>query len=154
MSDLYDHGIVLWSERQADLLRRHAADGRVNSAGLDWASIIEEIESVGNSELRAVESPLLQALIHALKIRAWIKARDTEHWRNETRLFREQARRRFVPSMRQRIDVADLHASALRARPRRMDGQPPSPVPETCPDTLDQLLSEEPCALLPDQDFR
>jgi hypothetical protein len=30
MSDLYDKDIVLWSERQAALLRQHAATARVN----------------------------------------------------------------------------------------------------------------------------
>ena len=152
MSDLYDQDIVLWSEQQAELLRRHAAGERVNSADFDWANIIEEIESVGNEQRHAVESLLLQALIHALKISAWPGARDAEHWRNETRVFREQAHRRFVPSMRQRIDVADLYTSALRAMPRRMDGQPPPPVPEMCPDTLDQLLSGEPCGMFPEED--
>ena len=48
MSGLYDEDIVLWSEQQADLLRRHAAGERANSADLDWENIVEEIESVGN----------------------------------------------------------------------------------------------------------
>ncbi len=152
MNDLYDQDIVLWSERQAELLRRHAAGERVNSAGLDWPNIIEEIESVGNEQRFAVESLLIQALAHALKIQAWPEARDADHWRMEARLFREQARRRFVPSMRQRIDAADLYDSARRVLLRRMDGQPPLPVPETCPDTLDQLLSGEPCGMFPEDD--
>ena len=154
MDDLYDQDIVLWSEQQAELLRRHAADGRVNSADLDWANIIEEIESVGNSELRAVESFLAQALTHALKIRAWPEARDADHWRGEARRFRDDAMARFVPSMRQRLTLSGIYRRALRAMPPRIDGQPPSPVPETCPDTLDQLLSEAPCALFPEADSR
>jgi hypothetical protein len=44
--------------------------------------------------------------------------------------------------MRQRIDVADLYAKALRVLPETVDGQPPLPVPTTCPVTLDELLSE------------
>jgi hypothetical protein len=36
MSDLYDDDIVLWSERQSDLLRRRAAGELVNEAELDW----------------------------------------------------------------------------------------------------------------------
>ena len=151
MSDLYDRDIVLWSEQQAEHLRRYAAGERVNSADLDWPNIVEEIESVGNSELRAVESLLLQALAHALKIQAWPGARDVDHWRMEARLFREQARRRFVPSMRQRIDAADLYASARRVLLRRMDGQPSLPVPETCPDMLDQLLGGGPCGMFPEE---
>ena len=154
MSDLYDQDIVLWSEQQAERLRRHAADGRVNSAGLDWPNIIEEIESVGNEQRHAVESLLIQALTHRLKILAWPEARDEEHWRMESRLFRVQAMARFVPSMRQRIDLAVIYQRVLRAMPLRIEGQQSSPVPETCPDTLDQLLSGEPCGMFPEQDFR
>ena len=41
--------------------------------------------------------------------------------------------------MRQKIDVADIHAKARRALPESMDGLPPLPVPEVCPVTLDEL---------------
>ena len=152
MNDLYDQDIVLWSEQQAERLRRHAAGERVNSAGLDWANIIEEIESVGNEQRFAVESLLIQALAHALKIRAWPEARDADHWRGEARRFRDDAMARFVPSMRQRLTLSGIYRRALRAMPPRIDGQPPLPVPETCPDTLDQLLSGEPCAMFPEED--
>ncbi len=46
MGDLYDADTLTWSERQAALLRRLAAGERVN-ADLDWANVIEEVESVG-----------------------------------------------------------------------------------------------------------
>ena len=41
--------ILLWSERQAELLRRRAAGELVNDAELDWPNIAEEIEDVGRS---------------------------------------------------------------------------------------------------------
>ncbi len=63
MSDLYDDDILLWSEQQAALLRRLAHGERVNDQ-LDWGNLVEEIESVGRNELRAVESHLIQALLH------------------------------------------------------------------------------------------
>jgi len=50
MNDLYDEDIVLWSERQGELLRRRAAGELVNEAELDWPNIAEEIESVGNEQ--------------------------------------------------------------------------------------------------------
>ena len=56
----YESDILEWSERQAALLRRAAAGERVND--LDWPNIIDEVESVGLSELRSVESLLVQAL--------------------------------------------------------------------------------------------
>ena len=139
MSDLYDDDILLWSERQSTLLRCIAAGEPVNERP-DWANIIEEVESVGREQLHAVESLLLQALLHMLKAEGWPNARDVENWLADARGFRVQARRRFVPSMRQNMDVAGLYADALKALPARMDDQPPQPVPPTCPMTLDELL--------------
>ena len=55
MSDLYDTDFLLWSERQADLLRRRAAGELVNDAEFDWLNVAEEIEDVGRSQLRAVD---------------------------------------------------------------------------------------------------
>jgi hypothetical protein len=54
----YDTDILIWSERQGELLRRRAAGELVNEAELDWPNIAEEIEDVGRSQLHAVESLL------------------------------------------------------------------------------------------------
>src|SRR5258707_8138020 len=113
MSDLYDNDILVWSERQAQLLRRRAAGELVNDADVDWPNIAEESEDVGRSQLNAVESPLTQALLHRLKAEAWPLTGDAPNWRAEARLFRRRAQRRFVPSMMQRIDLAGLYADAL-----------------------------------------
>jgi uncharacterized protein DUF29 len=142
MSDLYDDDILLWSERQADLLRRHAAGERVNDASIDWPNIAEEIEDVGRSERNSVESHLVQAMLHDLKAEAWPLARDVPHWRAEARGHRDDARRRFSPSMAQRIDVAKLYREALRRMPETIDDTPPLPVPTVCPVTLGELLAE------------
>jgi hypothetical protein len=139
MSDLYDDDILLWSERQSDLLRRLAAGEPVNERP-DWVNIIEEVESVGREQLHAVESLLFQALVHMLKAEGWPQARDAENWRSDARGFRAQARRRFAPSMRQNIDLAGIYADVLHAMPATIDGQPPEPLPSTCPLTLDELL--------------
>ncbi|WP_428487809.1 DUF29 family protein [Rhodopila sp.] len=78
-ADLYDEDILLWSERQADLLR-HAADGmQGNQEAPDWPNIIEEIESVGRGELHAVKSLLVQSLVHDLKADAWPLSRELPH---------------------------------------------------------------------------
>jgi hypothetical protein len=138
----YDADILVWSERQADLLRRRAAGELVNDTDLDWPNIAEEIEDVGRSQLYAVESLLVQALRHMLKAEAWPLARDAPSWRADAVDFRRQARRRFVPSMRQRIDVPSLYADALAAVPDAIDDVPPLPVPVDCPVTLDELLTD------------
>ena len=50
MNDLYEDDILLWSEQQAGALRRRALNE------IDWENVAEEIESVGNEQLHAVES--------------------------------------------------------------------------------------------------
>jgi len=143
MSNLYDADVLEWSEHQARLLRQHAAGEPVNETP-DWANIIEEVESVGRSQFNAVESLLVQALLHDLKSEAWSLSRDAPHWRAEARGFRRDARRQFTPSMRQKLDLAGLYADALDRLPEIMDGQPPLPVPATCPVTLAELLGTGP----------
>jgi hypothetical protein len=144
MSDLYDRDILEWSEHQAELLRRHAAGERINDTDLDWSNIIEEVADVGRNSLRACRSQLLQALLHDLKAEAWPLSRDVPHWRSEARVARINAADAFAPSMRQKIDVADLYAKALHALPETMDGQLPLPLPVVCPVTLDDLLGDGP----------
>jgi len=143
MGALYDADILEWSEHQARLLRQHVA-GQPGNEAPDWANIIEEVERVGRSQLSAVQSLLVQALAHDLKAEAWPLSREVPHWRAAARGFRRDAARAYSPSMRQRIDMADLYADALYRLPESHDDQPPLPVPETCPAALDDLLGELP----------
>ena len=122
MSDLYDTDVLLWSEQQAALLRRIAGGERINDQ-VDWENVIEEVESVGREQLHSVESLLVQALAHTLKAEAWPLARDAPHWHAEARRFRGDAAARFVPSMRQRLDIAKLYRRALRAVPATARGE-------------------------------
>ena len=140
--DLYEADILEWSQHQADLLRRHAAGEKLNEAP-DWSNIIEEIEDVGGNILRGVRSHLVQAMLHELKSRAWPHQRDVPHWRAEVQLHRGDAADDFTPSMRQHIDLSALYRRALRGLPDTIDGQPPLPLPEACPWTLDALLAEQ-----------
>jgi hypothetical protein len=87
-SDLYEGDILLWSERQADLLRRRAMGELVNEREFDWPNIAEEIEDVGRSELRSCRSLLRQALRHMLKAEAWPLSRDAPTWRADSIDFR------------------------------------------------------------------
>ena len=135
---LYYADVLIWSERQADLLRRLAAGERVN-AEVDWANVIDEVESVGRSELHAVESLLFQALVHLLKLQAYSRSDSAPHWRAEARAFLTGARRRFSPSMRGRVSLPALHRDAVEAASA---AYPEVALwdPDSCPFTLDELL--------------
>ncbi|PPQ39012.1 hypothetical protein CCS01_01630 [Rhodopila globiformis] len=133
---LYERDILAWSENQADRLRRLARGEQVND--IDWAHVAEEIEDVGLSELRSVESFLTLVLVHLLKLHTWPGNEACAHWRGEVVGFQDEAERRFSPSMRQRIDLGKLYAGAVR-RLQAID--PNSHFPAENPFFLDQLLT-------------
>lgn len=139
MGELYDADVLEWSEHQARLLRQIAA-GKTSNETPDWANIIEEVESVGRSQLSAVRSLLVQALVHDLKAAAWPQSPEVPHWRAEARGFREDAAEAFTPSMRQRIDVADLYRRARNRLPESIGAEPALPVLGPAQSTLDALL--------------
>ncbi len=138
---LYERDALAWAEHQADLLRRLAMGERLNEA-VDWPNVIEEVQDVGLSELRACQSLLQQVMTHLLKLSAWPDSRAAVHWRDEAETFLDDAGRRFTPSMRQRIDLNDLYIAALRrVRSKTDDSGVPRPLPEICPFALDDLLT-------------
>jgi hypothetical protein len=142
MNDLYATDILEWSEHQAELLRRLAAGERVNDQ-VDWENVVEEIESVGNEQIHAVSSLLMQAMAHRLKAIGWPDARDVANWQADARRFAIDAADRFTPSMQRRLDVARIYRRALRTLPDQMDDKPPLTLPPACPWSLQDLLAED-----------
>jgi hypothetical protein len=112
MSSLYDDDILLWSEQQAAAIRRLSRNAREIPNELDIENVAEEIESVGRSELAAVESYLELIFVHLIRLLVEPNSTSVRHWRSEIAGFHANARRRYSPSMRQRIDVNALWCSA------------------------------------------
>jgi hypothetical protein len=145
MSELYDSDTLTWSRQQAALLRRVAEGERINDQ-VDWPNIIEEIESVGREELRAVTSALKVGMQHKLYLLGWPAADAARHWRIEARVHFADAHGDFRESMRQEIErgLPRLYRRALLGLERHMldAGSPTAPLPKQCPWTLDELLAE------------
>ncbi|WP_017303469.1 DUF29 domain-containing protein [Spirulina subsalsa] len=83
---LYDRDYQLWLERTVAQLK--AED--FNS--LDLENLIEEIESLGRSEKRAIASYLMRLCEHLLKIKYWESEQETcfRGWNLEVTTFRFQ----------------------------------------------------------------
>ncbi len=140
--DIYDRDFVLWSERQAEALRRLRAGERVDD--LDWDNLIEEVESLGRSETRGVRTLLLRALEHLLKAAAWPEAADAPGWRHEAGVFLREARADWTPSMDKSLDLADLYETALEnVRGLSYREGEPGPLPPACPFALRDLLPRD-----------
>jgi hypothetical protein len=137
--DLYSRDILVWSQNQADLLRRLAGGERVDD--VDWPNLIEEVENVGRSELRACSSLLLRALEHLVKLHFWPSDPAARHWRGEAAACLADASLAFAPSMRQKIDVEGLFQRSLDVV-GAMGAD--ATAPSRCPFSLDDLLASRP----------
>lgn len=144
---LYDQDFERWALTQADLLRH----GKIQH--LDVEHLIAELEDMGKSSQRELESRLLILIAHLLK---WQFQFDTlseqwkefegKSWRNT--LLEQRTQLGFllakVPSLKSSLDLACAEAyPAARRLAIKETGLPPDGFPDRCPYTIDQLLDED-----------
>ena len=135
---LYETDAYTWALRQSDALRRRAVEE------IDWDNVAEEIESVGKTEARELESRLVVLLAHLLKWR-FQPARRGNSWRAT------------IVEQRARLDLHLQENPGLKARRDEILGQayriaraiasretdlPLETFPETNPFTWAQALDE------------
>jgi Domain of unknown function DUF29 len=142
---LYEEDIYAWSQHQAAVLRRMAANPAALPNDLDLEHVAEEIEEVGNEQRFGVESNLIQAFMHLIKLVALPGDQAVRHWTKETNAFLANAARRWRPSMRRAVDPDGLWSDAARqaARDLEIDGHAVPPLPKECPFGLEELVGGE-----------
>jgi hypothetical protein len=136
---LYDRDFYQWLTETAYLL----AEGRLSE--LDVTNLIDEIESMGKSQKRAIESYLNVLLLHLLKWK-YQSDRRCGSWKSSIRKSRRAIQKRIQesPSLKSYPAVVFLECYAL-ARENAADetGLALEIFPEEPPFTLEQVLSEE-----------
>jgi hypothetical protein len=119
MSELYDDDIVLWSERQAELLRRRAAGELVNEADLDWTNLAEEIEALGKSDARELANRITTILIHMIKLQSSAATEPRAGWISTILEQQDQIEMllKDAPSLRKKVpDLIKARLSKARER--------------------------------------
>ncbi|BAZ86178.1 DUF29 domain-containing protein [Dolichospermum compactum] len=83
---LYDQDYYLWIRTTINQLRA----GQFSVVDLE--NLLEELETMGRREKRAIKSLLIKLLEHLLKLKYWDKEREKNqgHWKGEIRTFRTQ----------------------------------------------------------------
>jgi Domain of unknown function DUF29 len=110
---LYERDFFLWTQEQAEALRRAAREG--SNLPLDWENLAEEIESLGNSDKREILS-LLEILVeHLLKLAASPADLPRQQWRKEIRAFRRKLNRILQDSPTLRARVPEFLQEAMPA---------------------------------------
>jgi len=106
MSDLYDTDLVIWSERQAELLRRMAAGERVNDQ-IDWENVAEEIEALAISDRRELRNRVRTIVTHLLKLQVSPAVEPRAGWYETILEQRAQLRTllRESPSLRSTVSA-------------------------------------------------
>ena len=139
---LYDEDFYVWTEAQAELLRKRRFDA------LDLRNLIEEVEALGRAEKSSVLNNASVIIEHLLKLQ-YSRAQDPRNaWRTSVREPRRRLRRDLTPRVRQILDT-ELRALYVEVRDDTAallrdygEDAPADALPATCPYTLDQITGD------------
>jgi hypothetical protein len=136
---VYEQDFHAWTEEQARLLRAGF------TAEADLALIAEEIETLGASERRELESRLKVLLQHPLKWRYQPDARSSS-WAGAIAEQRDQldALLRQSPSLRRLVSEYTAYAYPKARRAAALEtGLPRDRLPQTCPFSQAEVLDPD-----------
>jgi hypothetical protein len=146
IEELYEQDFYVWTQRQAEALRR-LAETRPN-VELDFPHLIEEVEDLGTSQRDAVRSPVRRIIEHCLKLEYSPALDPRGGWYDSIIDARAERDDKLSPSLRRDLDD-QLPRLWARARikvdsGRRRFGEPASAelLPADCPYALDNLLAD------------
>jgi hypothetical protein len=134
----YEKDFYSWTQEQADLLR----NGQFND--LDIPNLIEEIETMGRSEKRELESRLTILLLHLLKWK-YQEVRRSRSWQlsiDEQRIQFEETLNEnpgLKPTLDEIVKKAYRLAVIKAARETKISK---AVFPECCPWNLAQLIED------------
>jgi hypothetical protein len=135
----YSADFNLWLQRTAQLLREH----RWQEINIE--ALVEEVESLGKSERRAIASQLTRLLLHLLKWH-YQPQRRSDSWldsmtdaRTQIELVIEDS-----PSLKDyQIEQLELVYQKARRQAAHQTGLPISTFPQECPYDLTLVLQED-----------
>jgi hypothetical protein len=134
----YDTDFYGWTQAQAAALR--AKDW----AALDLEHLAEEIESVGRSDRFALESQLVRALLHLLKLAYDPATRPRRGWRVTVANAREDLAKRATGGLQHHPAAYLLDAYRQARRHAALaTGRPLTDFPEACPWPIERVLDED-----------
>ncbi len=136
----YDQDFALWIEKTVKQLK----SGDLSQVDLE--NLIEEVESLGKSQRKAVDNFLTRLLEHLLK-RCYVVLPDCYRgWEIEIRNFRKELKKEFKysPSLK-RFMIEILEECYREALEAVKEDYPDSNFPDVCPfaEDIDGLLNHK-----------
>lgn len=137
-AELYEYDFHEWIEQQINLLKQ----GEMSK--LDVIHLIEELEDMGKSNIRELESRFVILIAHLLKWQFQSKQQNS-NWRGSINEQRVQLLRllRKTPSLRRELTnaIADAYSDALEIATNETN-LITSSFPNSCPYSVEQLLDK------------
>ena len=133
----YEEDYYGWIETMVKRLKER------DYAQIDWDNLIEEIEDVGRSQKRAVESLLMRLTEHLLKLKYWESERERNrgHWEAEIVNFRVLLKKRLQESPSLKAKLEDTYQEILPGCKKSLSRL--FELPEEVNLTLEQILDED-----------
>ncbi len=136
---LYDKDFYAWTQEQARLIKNKEVDK------LDLMHLLEEVESMGVSEVRELESRLEVLLTHLLKWK-YQPNLQSKSWQLTIKEQRNRIKRRIkkMPSLQVALPDTfnDSYEDAIYTAARET-GLSEKTFPQQCEWTIDEVLSDD-----------
>ena len=138
-SSLYDQDYYLWLKNTAKLIQ----EGKFSE--IDTVNLVEEIEDMGKSEKRSVESNLVILLLHLLKYQ-YQPSKQSNSWKASIREHRRRLKKTFrdSPSLKRYFEqvFTECYQDA-REQASDKTGLPLDTFPSESPFTPTQVLNPD-----------
>lgn len=137
---LYDKDFALWIEETVNQLKSG------DFSHIDLENLIEEVECLGRSERKAVDSLLSRLLEHLLK-RCYVNLPDCYRgWEIEIRNFRKSLKREFKNSPSLKRFMLEIFLESYKEALEAMrEDYPDTSFPDVCPfpSDVEKLLNDK-----------
>ncbi len=136
VSNLYETDFALWIEQTAQLLRDRTFEQ------VDWENVIEEIESLGRSDKRSLESQITRVIMHMLKWDYQPECRSNS-WRGSIAEGRTQIKKLLRDSPSLKPYLAEVFAQCYQDAIEQASDETGLPIgtfPIDCPYVIEEVL--------------
>ena len=137
LQELYDRDFNLWLEQVALAIQQR------NLEAMDWDNLLEEIEDMGASQKRALDSYMGRLIEHILKLKYWHSEveRCRNGWKAEVNNFRNRINRILTknPSLKNYLagEYRDLYRDAVETMRFNFD------IPDDSFIELDRIMDKK-----------
>jgi hypothetical protein len=141
-SELYDRDYYAWVQDQVDALRQHRVED------VDWENVAEEIEDLGKSQRRSIESQMVRMLEHLLKLQHAsdpIRRNNARGWQLSVKDARLVMRKLLDENPSLHPELAGMLPYAYqrgRLAALRKAKLPDQAIPESCPWAVEQVMDD------------